>query len=68
VAWQSCIQEPDGRHENVEGWGSHVGLGVNPAVLFVIADRLAQPQGTWEPYRPMSTLERFLPPLHPYRS
>jgi pimeloyl-ACP methyl ester carboxylesterase len=68
VAWQSCIQEPDGRHENVEVWGSHVGLGVNPAVLFVIADRLAQPRGTWEPYRPMSTLERFLPPLHPYRS
>jgi pimeloyl-ACP methyl ester carboxylesterase len=66
VAWQSCLQEPDGRHENIEVWGSHVGLGVNPVVLFIIADRLAQSAGQWEPYRPMSTIARFLPPLRPY--
>ena len=33
---------PDGRHENVEVRGSHLGLGHNPAVAMVVADRLAQ--------------------------
>ena len=32
--------------------GSHIGLLHNPAALYVIADRLAQPPGTHEPFRP----------------
>ena len=38
--------------ENVEVRGSHIGLGFNPAALWVIADRLAQPLGAWAPFRP----------------
>ena len=32
--------------------GSHIGLLHNPAVLYVIADRLAQPEGTHRPFEP----------------
>ena len=37
--------------ENIEVRGSHLGLGHNPPVLVVVADRLAQPIGQWKPYR-----------------
>ena len=36
--------------------GSHTGLGHNPAVLLVIADRLAQPEGTWVPFEATTAL------------
>ena len=31
---------------------SHIGLGVNPAVVYAIADRLAQPEGEWHKFSP----------------
>ena len=40
------------RHENIRIWGSHTGLGFNPLVLQIVADRLAQPEDGWVPYRP----------------
>lgn len=53
VHWQTCIQN-DGheRCENVEVFGSHTGMAVNAAVLFLIADRLAQPASRWRPFSP----------------
>jgi len=45
----------------VEVRGAHVGLGFNPAALWVIADRLGQPLGTRAPFRaggPVSALFR----------
>ena len=33
--------------ENVEVFGSHSGLGFNMQVLWIVADRLAQPAGGW---------------------
>ena len=44
------------RHENIRVWGSHVGLGFNPLVLQIVADRLAQPEGQWQPYVPSGAL------------
>ncbi len=32
--------------------GSHLGLGFNPLVLWIVADRLAQPEGRWRPFEP----------------
>jgi hypothetical protein len=29
---------------------SHLGMGVNPAVLYVLADRLSQAEGAWRPF------------------
>jgi pimeloyl-ACP methyl ester carboxylesterase len=51
VAWQACQQtEGRGRFENVEVRSSHLGLVWNAQVFDVIADRLAQPEGAWQPY------------------
>jgi alpha/beta superfamily hydrolase len=47
VAWQCSVQEEGPQAENIEVEASHFGLGVNPAVLYAIADRLAQPEGSW---------------------
>jgi pimeloyl-ACP methyl ester carboxylesterase len=51
VSWRASLL-PDGpQRENVEVRGSHLGLGHNPRVLMVVADRLAQPIGGWRPYQ-----------------
>jgi len=50
VAWQSCLEPEAPQTENIEVEGSHVGLGVNPVALYVIADRLAQPEAAWAPF------------------
>ena len=42
--------------ENIRVWGSHVGLGFNPLVLQIVADRLAQPEGQWQPFAPSGVL------------
>jgi hypothetical protein len=48
VAWQTCIQDDVGPHvENIEVEGSHCGLGWNPEVLSIIADRLSQSPDGW---------------------
>ncbi|MFN9470316.1 alpha/beta fold hydrolase [Acidovorax sp.] len=53
VAWQACVDRGhDNRRrvENIEVEGSHCGMPWNPAVLRVLADRLAQRPGTWRAY------------------
>ncbi len=55
VAWQSCRHSTPGAEvEDIEISGSHIGMGWNPAVLRIVADRLAQRPGSWQPYRPHS--------------
>jgi pimeloyl-ACP methyl ester carboxylesterase len=50
VAWQSCIEPKSATTDNIEVPGSHCGLGVNPIVLYAVADRLAQAEGDWKPF------------------
>ncbi len=50
VAWQICREPEFAQTDNIEVTGSHCGLGVNPAVLYAIADRLALPDGAWKPF------------------
>lgn len=51
VAWQACRDTKNsGRSESIEIEGSHCGMPWNPAVLRVVADRLAQPLQAWRPY------------------
>ena len=46
VNWRTCLLRPSATSENIEvRLASHVGLGVNPAVLWAVADRLAQAEG-----------------------
>ncbi len=48
-------------HENVEVHGSHLGLGHNPSVALVVADRLAQQPATWEPFTAPRWARAWLP-------
>lgn len=50
VAWRNCIEPASATTDNIEVYGSHCGLGVNPAVLYAVADRLALPEGGWAPF------------------
>ena len=52
VAWQSC-RHPVRRAgvQDIEIKSSHIGMGWNPSVLRVVADRLAQRPGDWQPYK-----------------
>jgi pimeloyl-ACP methyl ester carboxylesterase len=61
VAWQACLDPPSARAENIAVVGSHLGFGHHPAVIWAVADRLAQPRGQWAPFRP----PRALRPLYP---
>jgi pimeloyl-ACP methyl ester carboxylesterase len=61
VAWQNS-REPKAKHtDNIEVKGSHCGLGVNPTVLWAIADRLALPETGWKPFE-RSGLKAFIYP------
>jgi len=46
----------EGQHENIWVPGSHLGLGFNPTVMWVLADRLSQAEDAWEPFRPQGVL------------
>ena len=48
VAWQCSVEREKEKVENIEVEASHIGLGVHPAVLYAVADRLAQPEGAWK--------------------
>lgn len=41
VAWQACIDRHTPDVEHVEVRGTHTGLGFNPDVYAILADRLA---------------------------
>ena len=50
VPWQLAREATAPQTDNIEVFGSHLGLGVNPAVLFAVADRLAQQREGWQPF------------------
>jgi hypothetical protein len=47
--------------ENIEVHASHTGLGVNPLALYALADRLAQPEGAWQPFDRSGARRRLYP-------
>jgi pimeloyl-ACP methyl ester carboxylesterase len=51
VNWRTCLLRPSDTAENIEVYlASHVGLGVNAAALWAVADRLAQPEGEFRQF------------------
>jgi pimeloyl-ACP methyl ester carboxylesterase len=51
VNWRTCILRPSDAAENIEVYlASHVGLGVNAAALWAVADRLAQTEGQFRQF------------------
>ena len=59
VAWRCSVNEPSPLAENIEVQASHIGLGVNPIALYALADRLAQPEGHWQPFEPKGARRWF---------
>jgi pimeloyl-ACP methyl ester carboxylesterase len=51
VAWECCTSLPAPQTENIEVRSTHLGYGFNLETMFVVADRLALPEGQWRPYR-----------------
>jgi pimeloyl-ACP methyl ester carboxylesterase len=46
VNWRTSLLRPSATAENIEvHFASHLGIGVNPAALWAVADRLAQAEG-----------------------
>jgi pimeloyl-ACP methyl ester carboxylesterase len=49
-AWQGCMEKVSEMSENIEVESSHCGMGHHPAVVYAVAERLAQPEGEWRPF------------------
>ena len=62
VRWSMCLESVGEQSENVEVLGSHCGLGFNPQVAMVVADRLATGPNDWRPFRPPSWAKSAFPP------
>src|SRR4051795_8548814 len=66
VHWQTCLDTPGERCENIAVMASHLGLGHHPAAIWAVADRLAQPEGTWKPFKaPLFLRPAFPKPATP---
>jgi len=61
VSWKACLDDVGPLTENVAVYSSHLGYGHNPVVLWVVADRLAQPEGKWKPFRPPAFARALFP-------
>lgn len=48
--WKTCIERETHRTDNVEVVASHCGMGFNPVIYYIIADRLAQPKDQWQKF------------------
>lgn len=61
--WQPELLPPGEAAENVAVVSSHLGMAWHPAVLYLVADRLAQPEGQWQPFRAPAWGQLFYPPM-----
>lgn len=61
VPWELCLEEKETEiHQNIQVRGSHLGLGVNPTVFDIIADRLLYSKENWEHFRPRNLVKDLL--------
>ncbi|CAN5331250.1 alpha/beta hydrolase [soil metagenome] len=60
VNWRMSLAQESEIAENIEVSATHMGMGVNPAVLWIIADRLAQAHGAWKPFERSPGLRSLL--------
>jgi pimeloyl-ACP methyl ester carboxylesterase len=61
VNWRMSLAPDHALAENIEVSATHMGMGANAAVLWAMADRLAQPEGQWKPFnRKASRLHALL--------
>lgn len=60
VPWELCLEDEDEWHQNIQVRGSHLGLGVNPLVLQIIADRLQLDKSNWTYFETNNIVEDLL--------
>ena len=60
VNWRMSLAQESRIAENIEVSATHLGMGANPAVLWAIADRLAQAEGDWKPFQRTGTWRSML--------
>jgi pimeloyl-ACP methyl ester carboxylesterase len=60
-SWQICVEKTGNQSESIEIRSSHCGMGFNPAAIFAVADRLAQPEGEWHPFHARGLRRMFFP-------
>lgn len=62
VPWsRSLVDDRKARHENIEVRGNHFTLGVDPAVLLVISDRVRSEPDRWRPFNPPRLMRAAFP-------
>jgi pimeloyl-ACP methyl ester carboxylesterase len=61
VEWTAASEPGGPKRESIEVRGSHLGLGHNPAVVVAVADRVAQKDGEWKPFRPPAMVRHLFP-------
>ncbi len=61
VPWEVCLEKvTDEWHQNIQVRGSHLGLGVNPAVMRIIEDRLKYGKENWTHFSTDSYVQDLL--------
>jgi pimeloyl-ACP methyl ester carboxylesterase len=60
VNWRMSLARESEIAENIEVSATHIGMGANAAVLWAIADRLAQAEGEWKPFERSSAWRSLL--------
>lgn len=55
VPWRSCLEHDGPLSESLEVVSSHCGLGVHLGAVAIILDRVAQPEGRWQPFHRLTT-------------
>ena len=62
VPWRSSrVSSTADRHENIEVRSSHLTLGFDPAVLYLINDRINQSPNDWQPFEAPTLLRTAFP-------
>jgi len=52
VNWPASLNPRARQAENIEVYGSHLGMTFNPMTIAAVIDRLAQPEGAWQTFDP----------------
>jgi pimeloyl-ACP methyl ester carboxylesterase len=65
VAWHCSVNEVLPHTENIEIPASHVGMGMNPLAMYVVADRLRQDPKAWQRFDTSGTRRWFFKHAHP---
>ena len=60
VPWQIAMERDGPMTDNIEVPGSHVGLGFNTLVYYLLAQKLSKPAGEWQKYDKSDTTYQWV--------